>query len=178
MLRTSLLVAGLAGALFVLAPAHESAPAPAGPGAVLAMHRELFRALDAGERDAVTRLLGASRAGASFDGDAWGESPGARFFVLDAHDRPVAATKGAAVLDALLAWGAAAESTRIVDAWTDCASAEGGFAALEIARTDANGNERRYRMSSLARHENGGWRLFHCNVAPADAPAAKKTAAK
>ncbi len=183
MLRTlSMLV--VASVAVLAGPAPVSAPAPApvpGGGAVLAMHRELLGALDAGDVQAAQGFLSAD----SQPESAEGGRP-CTLFLVGADGSPVSAV-GNGESRALLARFLAEQTalggkfeTRITRAWTDCPSAEVSWAVLEFERAhseDGAVRTRRYRSTSIVRHDDG-WKLTAWHVSPADAPSAGIAAAK
>jgi hypothetical protein len=143
------------------------ARAPIGPGAILAMHRDLFAAIDRGDGAAAAAFLGSDRKG-----------PGGStsLFLLDRAGAPTRAT-GATDARELLA-KVAAESksaggtfqTRITTEIAECPASELAFAVLELERVHAHdGREevRRYRSTSLVRYEESGWKLLHWHLSAA-----------
>jgi hypothetical protein len=167
---TSLLV--LASALTVtLAPGARSGPAvPPGPGAVISMHVQLFRAIDAGDAERAAAFVGPDlEATLLLDRARAGE-----------HERelePVLDRGRTAVAERLAEWARASKdlgySTSIEAVRADCSSGELSYAVLEIerSRATATGKEvERYLSTSLVHHRSGGWRLMHWHLSPAGAP--------
>jgi len=150
-----------------LAPDARSGPAaPAGPGAVVAMHVQLFAALDSGD---------AARA-ASFvvpDQEA--------SLLLDRGGQPELVLGRARVAERLAEWarssGGAGATTAVEVLRADCPSGALSYAVLEIERsreTAAGGEVRRYVSPSLVQHRDGGWKLMHWHLSPAESAAPKK----
>jgi hypothetical protein len=165
----ALAVAALAALPFLFG----SASKPPGPGAVLAMHEELFRALDQGNAQAVRAFLVDQPAGAAWSrADDWGAGLGFLAWAADPKGKPLAAEaldEGARTLGAWVVPGA---STRVVRAWTDCHSAELSFAALELERSVKEGDEvrtERWRSTSLVSYSTseGRWRLWQIHLSRA-----------
>jgi hypothetical protein len=172
----STLFAALGGTALVLAaaiPNGSAAPSVPGPGAVLEMHRRLFAALDAGDLERAREHFVEHRQGASWTADGgWTEPRGFQALLLDGEGRAVEAAAPADAVSALAAWSRGAEGarTKVLGAWTDCASAELSYAILELERSEprADGAEiRRYRLTSLVSHRNGRWVIWHVHLSPA-----------
>lgn len=168
MLRLPLLVA--LGALFV--PAVSAPPAVShGPHGVIEMHEKLFAALDRGDADAAAAFVAVDRKA---------QPRSVTMYLVDAKGEPLAATHAGEARDILAKLAAEAKhaggtwSTKLVREQADCDSPELSYAILELERThaiDGKTEVKRYRSSSLVRHEDGGWKLFHWHVSPADAQA-------
>jgi hypothetical protein len=153
-----------------------SGAAPAsGPGAVLAMHEELFAALDRGDVEAVRAHLGQTPMGADWTAaGGWTEPPGFLAWATEGGGKGFSATSREDGLRALLAWGGEGSkggdgwTTKITHAWSDCRSADLSFAALEFERTRTVGGTTetaRYRSTSLVSHDGERWVLwlFHAS---------------
>jgi hypothetical protein len=151
-----------------------SGPAP-GPGAVLAMHEDLFAALDRGDVEAVRGHLGEASMGGDWTAaGGWSEPPGFLAWATEGAGKGFSVTSREDGLRALLAWGAEGSkegggwTTRITHAWSDCRSADLSFAALEFERTRTVGGATetaRYRSTSLVSHDGKRWKLwlFHAS---------------
>jgi hypothetical protein len=167
MICTKLLVPTLAaGVTLALAPLNPRTPA-AGPGAVIAMHQRLFRALDAGDASL-------ARSFATAHENSIGQADCVLY--LPGEDGKLARHEGAdAAGAALAAWAEASAraggsfETKITFARDDCRSTDPSYAILEFERSHTAGGEttvRHYRSTSLVRYVDGAWKLFHWNVAP------------
>jgi hypothetical protein len=150
-----------------------SAPA-AGPGAVLAMHQQLFAALDRGDVETVRRSLGETPMGADWTPAAgWASPRGFLAWNSECGGPGFRADSREDALRALLAWGAQGTkgdggwTTKITSAWSDCHSPEISFAALEFERTrtvDGKSETARYRSTSLVSHDGERWILWLFHV--------------
>jgi hypothetical protein len=157
-----------------------SAPRPApGPGGILAMHKELFAAIDRGDGEA---------AGAFVAGDrkVMPRTP-TLFLDVDAGgaDAPLKAADAEEARELLARLAAGAKrsgggwTTTITSEQADCYASELSYAVLEFERAhtvDGKTEVRRYRSTSLVRYESDHWRIFHWHVSRAGAmtgPAAR-----
>ena len=153
-------------AILALTANSPAAPAP-GPGAVIAMHKAMFRAIDGGDLEGA---LGFLHADMDMDRD-YGQRPCTLFLVGD-EGAPVSADGFAASNQLLADWldsGASGWKTRITSAHDNCLSGELSYAVLEFERTRATklGTEtRRYRSTSLVTYDEG-WKITHWHVSPA-----------
>ena len=165
-----------------LAIAARPAPAPLpGPGGVIALHRDLFAAIDAGDTGAVEALMTTVPNGITWRGGEWVDPPGAVFQLLGERDVPSGDTGSAAgAAETLIAWAGEGGETRITEAWADCASAALSFCVMDFERHVEGEPVRRYRSTSLVGHGDGDdWRIYHWHVSPGPDPAqAKKRKAK
>ena len=148
----------------LLAPlARSGPPALPGGGAVVGMHVQLFRALDAGDAERAASFVG---------------SDGEPTLLLDLGGEPERVTGRDGVERRLAEWARASKdqgySTSIEVLRAECTSAALSYAVLEIERTRADGPEvERYVSTSLVQHRDGGWQLVHWHLSPAQAPAPK-----
>ena len=157
-------------------PKHPGSPAP-GPGGVYSLHVQLFRAIDDGDGPAVEKLLGGRMRGLRIDSEGRWSEDGARLemYVLGPDGTPVETDDAATALKLLIAQDAVDGSrgrwtTRILEGWMDCPSAELSYATLAFERTrevDGATVRKRYRSTSLVSYEDGAWRLWHFHVSPA-----------
>lgn len=175
-MKKTLLPALLGLLAMVLSPA--ATPPPPGAGAVLEMHRQLFRALDEGNDAPLRSLLASVSQGATWTPDeGWGDSQG--FLAYGPPDggganRATSVEDGRALLQR---WaGERGWQTRITHSWSDCASAELSYAVLELERSrpsasggsGGSGEEvERYRSTSLVSHRDGRWVLWHLHLSRA-----------
>ena len=153
-------------ALLTLASRPAPLPAP-GPGGILAMHRDLFAAIDRGDADAATAFLAADRKG-----------PGGSttLFLLDRAGAPIAARGAPDARETLARFAPESKAsggtvqTRITSESADCPTSDLAFAVLELERVHArDGKEvvRRYRSTSLVRFEDSKWKLCHWHLSAA-----------
>jgi len=161
---TLVLFAALFAGALTFSPRASSATALPGPGGVIALHERLFEALDDLDLEALDKILDV-------------DSPdGRRKTVLlfdDGGEDPITAWGHGGAREALTRWAAMTGSgTRIVRQQVDCPSGEMSYAVLEFERiqrfTDGSARLRRFRSTSLVRHAQGGWKLFHWHVSPAE----------
>lgn len=174
----SLLAVSAAAALAVtLLAARPAAPA-FGPGAVLEMHRALFKAIDSGDAEKAAALVDSS--GENSKSPAFA-SPSV--YLVDANGLPVSA-RNLEETRALLAQLARASrdggpewSTTIQRSQADCGSPDLSCVVLELERSrGVKGGVRHYRSTSLVRWTDAGFRLVHWHVSPADEPTARAIA--
>lgn len=157
-------------ALLALSAVSPTPPTP-GPGAVIGMHKVMFRAIDAGDVDAALAFLHPDM---HMDRE-YGKRPCTLFLVED-DDTPLSADGFAESKKLLASWidsGASGWETRITGAHDDCLSGELSYAVLEFERTRTTklGSEtRKYRSTSLVTYDDG-WKLTHWHVSPAGAAA-------
>ncbi|MFO0981473.1 MAG: hypothetical protein U1E76_06915 [Planctomycetota bacterium] len=158
-----------------------SARAPAllpGPGAVIAMHESLFRAIDAGKVEEALPFL--------HDDMNMGENYRARpcsLFLCDQQGQPLTARNHEQSAKLLKDWTLASAgdgkwTTTVTPIGADCFSAELSYAVLEITRTrtvDGKTTTRRYHSTSLVTYGKDGWQLTHWHLSPAEAGAAGAT---
>lgn len=155
----------------VLLSAKPSPPA-LGPGAVLALHEDLFRALDRGDGKAVAALIVDRRGGLTWEkGTQWGDPGSFLAFATDPGGDPLRADSSAKGLTVLERWADEGWSTEIERAWTDCQSPELSYAILEIARTRVEGDRsttQRFRSTSLVSYDERAnhWSLWHIHLSP------------
>jgi len=154
----------------LLALALSPAPRPvAGPGAILAMQKALFAAIDRGDEAAAGSFVAPDRKG-----------PGGMttLFLVDRSGAAMSASDSSsarAVLAKLAAESKAAGGTfetKITSESADCPDSELSFAVLEFERRHAMGGKvetRRYRSTLLARHEGSEWKVCHWHVSPGPA---------
>jgi hypothetical protein len=152
----------------LLALALAPAPRPAaGPGAIIAMQKALFAAIDRGDAEA---------AGAFVASDRKGPGGMTSFFLVDrsgAALRSTDATSARQVLAKLAAESKSADGTfetRITTEIADCPASELSFAVLEFERKHTSPGKvetRRYRGTLLARYEGDAWKVSHWHVSPA-----------
>ena len=179
MQRPFLLLAALGAAALCTLPRSETAPAPAGPGALLSTHKQLFAALDRGDAGAAAELFRENPLGAGYSEEqGWSKAPGSRHFLLGAGDAPAEPVANGDLGELLASWSERGGSTRILNAWTDCYSEDLGFAVLEFEHEGADGVRTRYRSTSLAAYRGGGWALCHWHVSPAAAEREEGVAAR
>lgn len=172
-----LLAASAAALAVTLLAARPAAPA-FGPGAVLEMHRALFKAIDSGDAEKAAALVDS---GGENDKSAAFASPSV--YLVDATGLPVAA-HNLEETRALLAQLARASrdggpewSTTIQRSQADCNASDLSCVVLEIERSrGVKGGVRRYRSTSAVRWTEGGFRLVHWHVSPADEPTARAIA--
>ncbi|MGE3174239.1 MAG: hypothetical protein AB7O97_16545 [Planctomycetota bacterium] len=166
-----LAVAGLVSSWSTPTPA--PAPIP-GPGAVLTAARQVFTAIETGDRDALlAAIVSNERSGgvalrADQEGKLahGGEAPALVFLDLGPDGRPVVADtpEGAAkALLAAFAGGDVAVEHRIVAAAADCPAAGCSWGAVDFERTLRRGDEVEVapmRVTLLTRHVDGRMRVF------------------
>ena len=147
-----------------LAPRARSGPAALpGPGAVVGMHIQLFRALDAGDAGRAASFVGPDQK---------------TTLALDlVGGEPELETGRAGVMQRLAEWARASKglgySTSVEVLRADCPSGELSWAVLEIERsreTAAGVEVERYVSTSLVHYRSGGWRLMHWHLSPAGEP--------
>jgi hypothetical protein len=139
---------------------------PAGPGAILAMQRNLFGAIDRGDAEAAANFVAHDRKG-----------PGgmSSLFLVDRSGTPMRATdekSSRAALAKLAAESKAAGGTfetRITGEAAECPASELSFAAIEFERVhtvDGKVDTRKYRGTLLVRYEESAWKVCHWHVSP------------
>lgn len=177
-MKPVLVLAVVLGATLTMLATAAPRPAP-GPGAVLAMHKALVAALDAGDAEKALTFLDESKEGGWADGEDGGIARPS-LMLIDPAGLPVFAD-GAEEARALLAKVARAAkdggpewSSRIVRSRSDCHSPDLSYATLEFERTrGVKGGTQLWRSTVLVRWVDGQWKLFHWHVSPADAETAK-----
>ena len=138
--------------------------APAGPGAILAMQKSLFAAIDRGDAEAAKAFVAHDRKG-----------PGGMttLFLIDRGGAPMRATgtdEAREVLAKLAAESKAAGGsfeTKITGESAECPSSDVSYAALEFERVhtvDGKASKRTYRGTLLVRWEDEAWKLTHWHV--------------
>ena len=136
-----------------------AAPPAAGPGAILAMQKALFAAIDRGDADAAGKFVASDRKG-----------PGGMtsLFLVDRSGAAMSATDASSARAALAKLAAESKAaggtfeTKIVGESADCPDSELSFAVLEFERTHTAGGKvetRRYRGTLLARYEGSEWKV-------------------
>ena len=139
-------------------------PAPAGPGAILAMQKSLFAAIDGGDAEAAQAFVAPDRKG-----------PGGMttMFMIDRSGAPVRATgaqEAKEVLAKLAAESKAAGGTfetKITGESAECPSSDVSYAALEFERVhtvEGKVTKRAYRGTLLVRWEEPSWKVTHWHV--------------
>jgi len=152
-------------ALFTLALRPAPQPA-AGPGAVMAMQRDLFAAIDRGDGEAARSFVASDRKG-----------PGGMttLFLIDRAGTLVRATDSGSARDALARLAGESKvaggsfATKITMESADCPSSDLSYAVIEFERVhtlDGKVDTRRYRGTLLVRHEESGWKVTHWHVSP------------
>lgn len=159
MIRTFLALAAGLSALVSLGPA----PAARGPGAILAMHRKLFAALDKGDAEAAASFLKKSGFFRT------------ELFLCDERGRQVKA-RGIEPSRSLVAeWAERRRveggtwATKILESNPDCHSPELGYMTMEfevLHDKDGRRTRKRFRSTSLVTYADGAWSLFHWHVSP------------
>jgi hypothetical protein len=148
----------------VLSPATQPS---AGPGAILAMQKALFAAIDRGDAEA---------AGAFVAPDRKGPGGMTSFFLVDRSGAALRATDASSARQVLAKLAAESKAaggtfeTRITTEIADCPDSELSFAVLEFERkSTAQGKveTRRYRGTLLCRYEGDSWKVSHWHVSPA-----------
>lgn len=167
LLTASLTTLGLTTLLLTAAPQ----PVPMGPGAVVAMHGELFRALDAGDAAGAMKFL-------HDDVDMqepYEARPCSLFF--DEVDGLTAASMGhEASRPLLVRWAqqiaadqGATWSTRILNARDHCFDPRLSYCVMEFERrrvpAEGEPESRRYLATSLVIYGDDGWQLTHWQIA-------------
>lgn len=147
-------------------------PAPTlGPGAVVAMHRQLFRAIDAGDVETALAFLSDD-----LNMDAEYRRRPCTLFLNDRDGKPIESV-GVDASRALLArWVEESKEgewkTEIRVGTDDCFSGELSYAVLDFQRQRIDSKERsieRFRSTSLVTYD-GGWKITHWHVSPAPEP--------
>lgn len=159
----------LGAGTLLLAPRATSAPARTpvralaspGPGGVLELHRRLFAALEAHDREAALTVLDVDRKALPVS------------VVLFDGGPPLTARTRDGAAEALIEWAARTGSgTRIVRQQVECPSTDLSYAVLELERVqtskDGTRRLRRFHATSLVREVEGRWKLFHWHVSPAE----------
>jgi ketosteroid isomerase-like protein len=171
-LRSSIGLLVFVAAFAIWTFASHASPAPLGPGAILEMHTRFFKAVDSGDADAVR---------AFFDGES--DAPS---FLCDASGKPVRAQNAKIAGDELARLAAQTKrdggyTTSMTVCKCDCPSGPMAYAVLELERKPLakDGAAQHWRATSLVKYEkDGGWKLFHLHLSPADAPSEIKVANK
>ena len=147
-------------------PLARPAPALPGPGAVIEMHSRLFRAIDAGDAERAASFVGPDAKATLFL-----DRSGARVDVIAGRRE---------VVGRLSAWARESKGlgfeTRLEPVRADCPSGDLSYAVLEIERrreTESGTEVERYVSTSLVQHRDGGWKLLHWHLSPADGPGEK-----
>src|SRR5262245_48919742 len=140
-----------------------AAPDPApGPGAVIAMHRELFAAMDRGDVEKALTFLHADMNMK----DPYRQRPCTLYLVADDGTplRSEGCDESRSLFTLQLKNDGAARGTwktTITSAHDDCFSSELTWCTLEFERThvvDGRSTTRRYRSTTLAAYD-GGWKM-------------------
>jgi hypothetical protein len=171
-MRTTLVLLGLLSfPLPALLTAPAAPPAP-GPGGVIAMHRQLFAAIDAGDAEQA-RAFVTQHQNSIDQADS--------VFYLPSREGEARRVEGVEALADALARMAreSAEAggrfeTRITYGRDDCRTSDPSYAILEFERTHERDGERRterFRSTSLVQGTKSGWKLFHWHVSRVDPPA-------
>lgn len=168
----------LAGVAVLTTSAGPAGPAPLpGPGGVLDLHEELFRAMDEGDVDAIRGILADSKRGATWKDGRWGDPRSFLAYGNLSSGEAFTADSKKQGLRLLADMGDAPEGpggpwkTTITRCWADCPSPDISFAALQFERTRGVGDEiltERYRSTSLVSHTERGWELWHIHISPLD----------
>jgi hypothetical protein len=147
------------------------APKPTlGPGAVIHMHEELFRAIDAGDAEIAIGFLHKDM---DMD-DKWRKRP-CQIFFTDIQGKTVRAMnhsdsrKLMTRMTQRLAASEGSVKTTIRPLSSNCFSAKLSYAVLEIKRVYRHGKKswiERFVSTSLVTHDNG-WKLTHWHLSPA-----------
>jgi hypothetical protein len=175
MLRNLIATSGVA--IIILSALSAWNPAPSavplrGPGAVIAMHEQLFRAMDALDIDKALSFL--------HEDMNMGEKERSRpctLFLVDGNGKPLTALGYQESRKLLADWIQALSSegryeTKVTALGADCFSAELSYAVLEFERLrTVNGKQttQRYRSTSLVTYD-AGWKITHWHVSKAEAP--------
>lgn len=179
-------------------PAFSSPPAPprAGPGGVITALQSFVRALDTGNRDALTDFMAAKAPGLemAFEGDdaemREKAGPVVSFFDVAANGDSIAARSRDDAVRTLLAEVGGTDArrvqTKIIGIHADCPSADCSYGVVAFERHyDAGGANGKttvpMRATALVRYDEAAkhFRIFHWHASrAADAVAASAAAAK
>jgi SnoaL-like domain len=138
--------------------------APAGPGAILAMQKGLFAAIDRGDAAAAQAFVAPDRKG-----------PGGMtsLFLVDRSGAAIRATDAQAAKELLAKLAAESKAaggsfeTKITGESAECPSSEVSYAAIEFERVhtvDGKTTKRAYRGTLLVRWEEDAWKIAHWHV--------------
>lgn len=150
-----------------LPPAPKS---PAGPGAILALQKELFAAIDRGDGDAAATFVASDRKG-----------PGGMtsLFLVDRSGAAIRATDAHGAREALAKLAAESKAagggfeTKITSESADCPASELSYAVIEFERIhtlEGKVDTRKYRGTLLVRYEGSAWKVSHWHVSPGSGP--------
>ncbi len=164
------LVALAVPALLALRPV----PMP-GPGAVEAMHKQFFAALDRGDHAAAEGFLVAETNTKDAQANRW---PWIRLpvenGVLESFDGLERARQGLRrFAGSATTKTSGPATTRVVRSQADCPG-EVSYAVMEIERSvgaDDARRTQRFLWTSLVRYVDGGWKIFHAHVSPIEGDA-------
>src|SRR5262245_7593124 len=152
----------------LLALASQPAPkAPVGPGAILAMQRSLFAAIDRGDGEAAASFVATDRKG-----------PGGMtsLFLVDRSGAAIRAVDEPSCRAALAKLAAESKAaggtfeTKITSESADCPASELSFAVIEFDRVhtlEGKVERRKYRGTLLVRYDGAAWKVAHWHVSPA-----------